>query len=160
MNEKLARGALVLCILSVFTCFFSFLCIPLGALAILLALLSRGKGRLAGTAVTAIIVSVFSITASAAATGYAVWKISSSPQLRQRFDAVMEYYEGLYGLSDGGASSGSGWREEYLNELLRPRGTQEGGAGTAPPILSAAPPEAGKPAAPAYTIPAEGGAYT
>ena len=92
-NEKLARASFSLSVVALFTNMFLMISLPIGSLALILALLSRGSGRLGGRAKAAVISSVAAIIITCVTTGYAFYTVAHSPRLmyetRQRAIAFL-----------------------------------------------------------------------
>ena len=99
-SRGLATGALVLAILAVPFFFLFYVSIPLGATAIILALLSRGRGKLRGRAKTATLIGTAAIAFSASFTVYLFVSVYQSPDLQRQIEQIVEYYFDYYGLNE------------------------------------------------------------
>ena len=93
-NQVFASASLILAILSVISFLVFFISIPLGALAIVFALLSRGDGLMQARARISIILSAIALAASIFLTSYAVYQIVTNPLLQSEFEAAIESYYG------------------------------------------------------------------
>ena len=93
-SPGMALAALVLSILAVIFCVIIYISLPLAAMAIVLALLSRGSGRLAGRARTGVVIACISIAVSLFLTGAGVLYIWRTPELRDYVKQLYEYYSG------------------------------------------------------------------
>jgi len=101
-RQRLSAAALTLGILAVISCMILYISLPLGALAIILALLSRGGKPLAGRARAAIIAGVCAIGLTAGTTGYALYVYQTNPSVHMQVDYIVDY------LMDGYLSGESG----------------------------------------------------
>lgn len=99
-SRGLATGALVLAILAVPFFFLFYVSIPLGATAVILALLSRGRGKLRGRAKTATLIGTAAIAFSASFTVYLFVSVYQSPDLQKQIEQIVEYYFDYYGLDE------------------------------------------------------------
>ena len=90
-SPALSSAAFVLAVLSVFTCFILYLCIPLGALSIILALLSRGAGRAGQKVRITLVLAALSMAASVTVTSYAAYRIYHTPELKAQFERILDY---------------------------------------------------------------------
>lgn len=100
---RIASYALALA--AIFSCSFIFAAIPLAALSIILALLSRGNEKKTDSVRITLICDVCAIIASAAITGYSFYTVYNSPLLKAQLDHAIRYYERLYGLESGEGDS-------------------------------------------------------
>ena len=73
-----------------------YISVPLGALAIILALLSRGPEKQLGKAKTAVSLGAAGIIVSSAVTGYAFYRVTTDPVLRAQMQQLVNYYTGTY----------------------------------------------------------------
>ena len=81
-NQAFASASLILAILSVISFLVFFISIPLGALAIVFSLLSRGDGLMQARARISVILSAIALAASIFLTSYAVYQIVTNPLLQ------------------------------------------------------------------------------
>ena len=107
-------AAMVMGVLSVITCMMIYVSVPLGALAILFALLSRGRGRQLGNAKPALIMGVAGILASSILTGYALYSYYHDPVLHAQVNQLIERYRRVY------------FNGEDLLDMVSGDGDQEG----------------------------------
>ena len=110
-REKMALTALILAVAAIITFQVFFVSMPLGISAVILALLSRGKGSMARRARVALCIGAIAASLSAAVTGYSVYTVMTDPQLRREFEKLYVYYTGqefpFPAESGSGASSGT-----------------------------------------------------
>ncbi len=95
-SVKMATAALIVGIAAVLFFRIFYLSIPMAAISIILALLSRGGYTVSLRGKLAIIVSSATIIFSASNTAYTIYQIYHDPVLRQQFEMYMEYFERLY----------------------------------------------------------------
>ena len=95
-SPALARAAFILGVIAAISLVFIYIAVPLGALAILLALLSRGNHPLFGRARTAVTLGICAIIASSVITGYSFFRIWTDPVLKARFQQMLDYYMTYY----------------------------------------------------------------
>ena len=92
----MATAALIVGIAAVLFFRIFYLSIPMAAISIILALLSRGGYTVSLRGKLAIIVSSATIIFSVSNTAYTIYQIYHDPVLRQQFEMYMEYFERLY----------------------------------------------------------------
>ncbi len=97
-SRSLRAAALVLALLAGFLFSVFFVSVPLAALAIILALLSRGSGRLRGAAMAAIIIACISVSMSSASTVMLIRTIRSDPAVHLQVEQMLEGLNKYYGL--------------------------------------------------------------
>ncbi len=93
-SPAMESAAMVLAVLSLVFSWVIYLSVPMGATAIILALLSRGSGRIVRRVKTSIIMACAGIIVSTAVTGFSVYRIYTTPELRARMEQLIEYYSG------------------------------------------------------------------
>ena len=180
-NEGLEKASVILGIFALFSTMIFYLSIPLGALAVITGLLSRGNGKVKGRGKTGIIIGVVALSASVAFTGYTVTLYMTNAEYRESVKNLVDYYMARYGLeprngSDQEQSQGQGGGlaeilQEMSEKAQRAQGETEkaqpapeedaapGNQNDGPDDVSpggGAPPEA--PSAPAADV--EGGIFT
>ena len=96
-NNGFSVAAMTLAILSAIMFLFIYVSVPLGALAILFACLSRGNLRMNGRAKTAAVIAAIAMIVSSAATGYAAYRLYTDPELRETMQEMLDYYMQSYG---------------------------------------------------------------
>lgn len=99
-SVKMATAALIVGIAAVLFFRIFYLSIPMAAISIILALLSRGGCVVSLRGKLAIIISSATIIFSASSTAYTIYQIYHDPVLRQQFEMYMEYFERLYSEDD------------------------------------------------------------
>ncbi len=95
-SEGFRAAARTLSILCVITIGFIYLSVPLGALAILFALLSGGAHKLKKPQKTAIRTAVIGMVLSAAVTGYMFYRVYSDPVLYAQMQEMVDYFMAVY----------------------------------------------------------------
>ncbi len=106
-RERMATAALVLGIASVVTFQIFFIALPMSLSAVILALLSRGKGRMIRRAGTGLIAGAAAAVLSLSITGYAVYTVYTDPEMRRQFEVLYQYYTGQSFFGDDASSSDS-----------------------------------------------------
>ena len=96
-SRGLATGALVLALLAVPFFFLFYISIPLGAVAVLLALLSRGRGKISLRAKLAAFIGAGAICLSGLTTSYMFITVYRTPELREQLERMIDFYYGFYG---------------------------------------------------------------
>ena len=91
-NAALAQAALFLSIFCVLTCVMFFISIPLGSLAIILALLSKGTGKLPGKAKVSVFLGTLGLILTIALTTAAVTVLVKDPGFQQGVHEMIDYY--------------------------------------------------------------------
>lgn len=82
------------------------LAIPVGALGILFAVLSRRLGRgMFPSARAGLIMSVIGVAIGILISVYSVYSVFTDPELREQYEQIMEYY---YGTDPGSTDPGTG----------------------------------------------------
>ena len=95
-RSAMQSASMILAVLCIISSMFIYISLPLGAVAIVLALLSRGERKTLGKAKTAVTVAAAGMLASSAITGYAFWRVTTDPVLRRQMQQMVEYYSGAY----------------------------------------------------------------
>ena len=95
-SEGLRSAARALSILCIFTIGFIYLSVPLGALAILFALLSCGAHKLKKAQKSTIRLAVIGMLLSAAVTGYMFYRVYSDPVLYAQMQDMVDYLMRMY----------------------------------------------------------------
>ena len=93
-RNPMATGAVVFGVISLFTCLIFYISIPCGAMAVLLAILSRGKNKLPGKSKTGIVCGAVGICLSFAITIGSVWTVLTNAQMRAYMENYLRYYLG------------------------------------------------------------------
>ncbi|MDO5346035.1 MAG: hypothetical protein Q4E91_09845 [Lachnospiraceae bacterium] len=109
-SPALATAAFVLCLIGGISFFICYISIPLAALAIILALLSRGDGKISVRGKIAVVISVLDIFISVFFTASAVYSVLNDPVQRRQFEALWNYYMDYYS-----NDSDSGTLQDYLD---------------------------------------------
>lgn len=113
-RRNMATASLVCAIIALVTIQFFFISLPLGGTAVILALLSRGSGRVHGRARIAMIGGAAALVLSSLITVYAVHQVYTNPALRAQVEQLYNYYTGqIPGITDKAAESEE---EEPLSE--------------------------------------------
>ena len=108
-SEGLRSAARALSILCIFTIGFIYLSVPLGALAILFALLSGGAHKLKKAQKSSIRLAIIGMVLSAAVTGYMFYRVYSDPALYTQMQQMVDYFMRMYsGESPVNALDGAG----------------------------------------------------
>lgn len=116
-RNNMGTAAMILSLIAMITIQVFFISIPCAAVAIILALLSKGKGRLMPKARAALITGVTAAVLSASITGYAVYYVMHDPAMRAQIENMYDYY------LDPDASSNAGSPdvqdpEELIREII------------------------------------------
>ena len=134
-REKMALTALILAVAAIITFQVFFVSMPLGISAVILALLSRGKGSMARRARVALCIGAIAASLSAAVTGYSVYTVMTDPQLRREFEKLYVYYTGqefpFPAESGSGASSGTYRKEKRASGSTAADSGGSGNSGSA-----------------------------
>ncbi len=93
-RNPMATGAVVLGVISLFTCLVFYISIPCGAMALLLAILSRGKNKLPGKSKTGVVCGVIGMCLSLGITLASVWMVLTNAQMRAYMENYLRYYLG------------------------------------------------------------------
>lgn len=93
-RNPMATGAIVLGVISLFTCLIFYISIPCGAIAVLLAILSRGKNRLPGKSKAGIVCGTIGMCLSLGITLASVWVVLTNTQMRAYMERYLQYYLG------------------------------------------------------------------
>lgn len=92
VSEKMATAAFVCALIAVISFQIFFIALPLAAVSIILALVSRGAGRLNRRAFIALVTGFIAAGLSIAVTGYAIHTIYSNPEYRRQLEDIYNYY--------------------------------------------------------------------
>ena len=90
----MATASLVCAVLALLTLQVFFISLPLGATAVILALLSRGTSPIHGRARIAVIGGAAAIAVSSIVTIVTVRQVYTNPQLRAQVEELYHYYTG------------------------------------------------------------------
>lgn len=93
-RNPMATAAVVLGVISLFTCLIFYISIPCGALAVLFAILSRGRNPMPGKSKTGIVCGAIGIFLSAAITVSSVWMVLTNNQMRAYMERYLQNYLG------------------------------------------------------------------
>lgn len=101
--------SLILGILSVTTCCLGYLCIPVGALGIIFAILSRRLGKqLPPPSITGLTLSIIGIVMGIIMLVFTIYYTITNPLFWEQTQQIQELYEELYGIE----------LEEYPYDIL------------------------------------------
>ena len=113
-KRNMATASLVCAVIAVFAMQFFFISLPLGGASVILALLSRGSGRLSSRARIALVGGAAAMILSSAVTIYAVRQVYTNPALRAQVEELYHYYTGqIPGITN---SSSESEREQPFSE--------------------------------------------
>ncbi len=107
---------MILAVIAVFTAGLFYLSIPLAATALILALLSRGRGSISGRSKLAVIVASTAIVLSGISTVYSVYTVMTTPQLRSQLEDMFDYFYDFYGGEDFRSDTPDPFMEPYQND--------------------------------------------
>ncbi len=93
-RNPMATAAITLGIISLMSCLFFYIAVPCGALAVLCALLSRGRSQMPGKSRAGLICGGCAIVMSLLLTLSSVWMMLTNPQMRAYLEYYMQYYLG------------------------------------------------------------------
>ena len=93
-RNPMATGAVVLGVISLFTCLIFYISIPCGAMALLFAILSRGKEPMPGKSRTGIVCGAVGMALSLGITLASVWMVLTNTQMRAYMENYLRYYLG------------------------------------------------------------------
>ncbi len=93
-RNPMATGAVVLGVISLFTCMVFYIAVPCGAMAVLLAVLSRGKEPMPRKSKTGIVCGMIGMCLSIAVTLASVWMVLTNAQMRAYMESYLQYYLG------------------------------------------------------------------
>ncbi len=117
-SPGMLSAAMLLAVLSVFFFWMIYLAIPLGAIAIILAFISRGGAeKISRRARNIIITAAVGMTISAGVTGYAFYTVFTNPEMHARFNQVLEYYTRLYAPDTEGLFAETEADSEAVSEM-------------------------------------------
>lgn len=112
-SRMFSAAAMILAIISLFTCMFIFISVPLAAAAIIFALLSRGCVRRSRQARSATHFAIAAMIISVIITGYSFYTVMTNPYYRMQFEQILRYYMNQY--------------ETVTEDVTDPYGTYYGG---------------------------------
>ena len=95
-SEGLRSAARVLSILCVITIGFIYMSVPMGALAIIFALLSGGAHKLKKPQKNTIRTAIIGMVLSTAVTGYMFYRVYTDPALYAQFQQMVDYFTRIY----------------------------------------------------------------
>lgn len=93
-RNPMATAAVVLGVISMFTCLVFYISVPCGALAVLLAILSRGKNPMPGKGKAGVVCGMIGMCLSIAITLASVWVVLTNAQMRAYMENYLQYYLG------------------------------------------------------------------
>lgn len=93
-RNPMATAAVVLGVISLFTCMVFYISVPCGAMAVLLAILSRGKNPMPGKSKAGIACGMIGMCLSIAVTLTSVWMVLTNAQMRAYMERYLQYYLG------------------------------------------------------------------
>lgn len=127
-KRNMSTAALFCSIAAVVTFQLFFISLPLAGAAVILALLSRGNGPVAGRAKIALIGSIAAFILTSAFTTYAVRTVYKNPALRRQMEQLYEYYTGQsVGTQEPEAESPSENPQQILQDILSGKYREEQG---------------------------------
>ncbi len=93
-RNPMATAAVVLGVISVLSCLVFYVSVPCGAMAVLLAILSRGKNPMPGKSKTGLVCGTIGMALSIVLTLSSVWMVLSNAQMRAYMERYLQYYLG------------------------------------------------------------------
>ena len=127
-KRNMSTAALFCSIAAVVTFQLFFISLPLAGAAVILALLSRGNGPVAGRAKIALIGGIAAFILTSAFTTYAVRTVYKNPALRRQMEQLYEYYTGQsVGTQEPEAESPSENPQQILQDILSGKYREEQG---------------------------------
>lgn len=93
-RNPMATAAVVLGVISLFTCMVFYISVPCGAMAVLLAILSRGKSPMPGKSKVGIACGMIGMCLSIVVTLASVWIVLTNAQMRAYMESYLQYYLG------------------------------------------------------------------
>ncbi len=93
-RNPMATAAVVLGVISLFTCLVFYISVPCGALAVLLAILSRGKNPMPGKSKAGVVCGMIGMCLSVVITLASVWVVLTNAQMRAYMENYLQYYLG------------------------------------------------------------------
>ena len=91
-SPALSSAAVTLAIISLFSCSFIVIALPLAATSIILALISRGDGPLLGSCRYALVTGCIALAATIGLTGYSFYLVYNNPALRHQVEQMISFY--------------------------------------------------------------------
>lgn len=95
-SRGLALGAMVLAALAVPLFYVFYVSIPLAAIAIILALLSRGRGPISTRGRLAVLIASGTLFFSTLSGAYMMYTVYHSPDLRQQLRDMLDFYYDMF----------------------------------------------------------------
>ncbi len=118
-RRNMATAALVCAIIAVLSFQLFFICLPLAGASIILALLSRGNGRIQGRARIALIAGIAAAVFSCLFTWYAIRTVYKDPALRAQVQQIYNYYTGqISGNAESEGTSSSENPQDLIRDIL------------------------------------------
>lgn len=93
-RNPMASASIALGIVSLLSCTIFYIAIPCGALAVLCAILSRGRFRLSGKGKAGIVCGIIGMILSAVVTVTAVHTVLNTPAMKARLEQALQLYLG------------------------------------------------------------------
>ncbi len=121
-SRMFSAAAMILSIISLLTCMFIFISVPLAAAAIIFALLSRGCVKRSRQARSATQFAIAAMIISVCITGYSFYVVLTRPYYRKQFEQILRYYMNQY--------------EAITEDISDPYGTYYGGSQENEPVPS------------------------
>lgn len=100
-KNSMATAALALGIFAVFSGSMPLTAVPLGALAVLCAILSKTDRHLPGKSIAGMIAGIIAAVGSCAITAQTFYSIQNNPQMRAYYAQILDSLLEEYGLADG-----------------------------------------------------------
>ena len=95
-RSSLRSAAMILAVISLISFLMVYISVPLGAIAIILALLSKGQDEVTGKHKTIIALAAAGMCASTALTGFAFYRVTTDPVLKKQMQQMLNYYTSHY----------------------------------------------------------------
>lgn len=93
-RNPMGTAAIVLGILSLISCLFFYFSVPCGALAVLCAILSRGRNPMPGKSRAGLVCGICGLSMSLILTVSSVWTMLTNAQMRAYLEYYIQYYLG------------------------------------------------------------------
>lgn len=93
-RNPMATAAVILGVISLITCLFFYISVPCGAMAALLAILSRGRNPMPGKSKAGLICGIIGLCFSIMITLSSVWMVLTNTQARAYLESYLQYYLG------------------------------------------------------------------
>lgn len=95
-RSSLRSAAMILAVISLISFLMVYISVPLGAIAIILALLSKGQDEVTGKHKTIIALAAAGMCTSTALTGFAFYRVTTDPVLKKQMQQMLNYYTSHY----------------------------------------------------------------